>query len=362
MSTLSTPMPARPMTLRLVAASMISLVTLVAERIARPSYWPITALSSSGVIPGFTSTSQPRSSKMRAALGSILSEMRTLGFVMKASLENGMRKAAGAWPAVRGSDRLERSPGPVEPGAERLDVGRIDRRAAPDAQARRGVAIAGDVVSRAFLLQQAGESLDEVGVGAFDREAHRSARADALVLGKVAEPVACRDDLVQRRGIGVGAGLETFQAAETLGPFESPDRVFDRQHRGRVDRLPLEDAFGELALGHQAEDLRQRPGRGMAFEPLHRPRAEDEHAVPAFAAEHLLPREGRDIDLVPGNVVGEHRAGRVGETEAFAVVRNPVAVRHAHAGGGTIPGEQHVVRPVDLAQIRNLAIVGAQDR
>jgi hypothetical protein len=38
MSTLSTPMPARPMTFRLVAASRISLVTLVEERIARPSY------------------------------------------------------------------------------------------------------------------------------------------------------------------------------------------------------------------------------------------------------------------------------------------------------------------------------------
>src|SRR6187402_2741651 len=82
MSTLSTPIPARPITLRLVAASMISLVTLVAERIARPSYRPITALSSSGVIPGLTSTSHPRSSKMRAALGSILSEMRTLGLVI----------------------------------------------------------------------------------------------------------------------------------------------------------------------------------------------------------------------------------------------------------------------------------------
>ena len=37
MSTLSTPMPARPMTLRLVAAASSSAVTLVAERIARPS-------------------------------------------------------------------------------------------------------------------------------------------------------------------------------------------------------------------------------------------------------------------------------------------------------------------------------------
>ena len=81
-STLSTPMPARPITLRLVAASRISGVTLVEERIARPSYSLMTAFSSSGVMPVFTSTSQPRSSKMRAAFGSILSEINTLGLVI----------------------------------------------------------------------------------------------------------------------------------------------------------------------------------------------------------------------------------------------------------------------------------------
>ncbi len=37
MSTLSTPMPARPITLRLLARSRIFGVTLVAERMARPS-------------------------------------------------------------------------------------------------------------------------------------------------------------------------------------------------------------------------------------------------------------------------------------------------------------------------------------
>ncbi len=37
MSTLSTPIPARPITFRLAPASMISAVALVAERMARPS-------------------------------------------------------------------------------------------------------------------------------------------------------------------------------------------------------------------------------------------------------------------------------------------------------------------------------------
>ncbi len=40
MSTLSTPMPARPITLRFFAFSRIFGVTLVAERIARPSKFP----------------------------------------------------------------------------------------------------------------------------------------------------------------------------------------------------------------------------------------------------------------------------------------------------------------------------------
>ena len=51
MSTLSTPMPARPMTLRLVAAAISFSVTLVAERMARPSYWPMTSSSFSLSLP-----------------------------------------------------------------------------------------------------------------------------------------------------------------------------------------------------------------------------------------------------------------------------------------------------------------------
>ena len=45
MSTLSTPMPARPITLRLFAFSKIFGVTLVAERIARPSKLPTSSAS-----------------------------------------------------------------------------------------------------------------------------------------------------------------------------------------------------------------------------------------------------------------------------------------------------------------------------
>ena len=49
--------------------------------------------------------------------------------------------------------------GPVEPRTERLDVGGLDRGAAPDAQARRGVAIGADVEGDALAL----EALHEAG-------------------------------------------------------------------------------------------------------------------------------------------------------------------------------------------------------
>ena len=81
-STLSTPMPARPITFKLVAASMISCVALVELLMARPSYCPMIAFSSSGVLPVITSTSQPRSAKIMTAFGSILSEISTRGFVI----------------------------------------------------------------------------------------------------------------------------------------------------------------------------------------------------------------------------------------------------------------------------------------
>src|SRR5206468_3481783 len=64
----------------------------------------------------------------------------------------------------RGNDGELRAclrPGPVEPGAERCDIGRLDRTAAPDPQTRRGVAIAGDVIGRIFDLEQAGDLLDQ---------------------------------------------------------------------------------------------------------------------------------------------------------------------------------------------------------
>src|SRR6476469_3729006 len=94
------------------------------------------AFNSSGVRPGFSSTSIPRWRKIAAARGSILSAMRTFTGSATACL-----------------------PCPVEPRPKRFDVRRLDGRPAPNAKARRRIAIRADVVSGAFRVEQLHDGL-----------------------------------------------------------------------------------------------------------------------------------------------------------------------------------------------------------
>src|SRR5690349_19661783 len=131
----------------------------------------MTALSSSGVSPGFSSTSIPRWRKIAAARGSILSAMRTLTGSATALL-----------------------PRPVEPRAERLDVGRFDGRPAPDPQAGRRIPIGADVVRGVFALEQVAHSLLPRAVAFLVRpvgelQADRGIRADRGVGGEILDPV-----------------------------------------------------------------------------------------------------------------------------------------------------------------------------
>ena len=59
-------------------------------------------------------------------------------------------------------------------------------------------------------------------------------------------------------------------------------------------------------------------GRGgrVALQPLDGARAEDQHAVAALAAHRLLPGEGGDVELVPGQVLSEGGRGGVAEGQA----------------------------------------------
>jgi hypothetical protein len=174
----------------------------------------------------------------------------------------------GAW--EEGHTPHPCSQGPVEPGPERLDVGGVDGRAAPDAQARRGVAVAGDVEGGAFLLEQLhGHLLDPGFVGAVDGQADAGLRADRRVGGEVAEPVARFDDAVERGGIGVAARDQRRRARRCFDPFQREIASSTASIEGVLIVSP-EDALDQLALGGQAEDLGQRPGGRVAFQPLDR--------------------------------------------------------------------------------------------
>src|ERR1700722_17552478 len=165
--------------------------------------------SSSLLRPVLTSTSTPRALKMSMAAGESWSEMRTRGGIGMALMKllarllgedpNGKRGARP--PPARGGGgkhlgRLQQlvgdgGEGPVEPGRQRFEVGGLHRAAAPDAQARRGVAIGGGVEGHAFLFQKVGELLGEL------RLAGGRERGDPAV-----------DDL--QADAGIGARLRIF--------------------------------------------------------------------------------------------------------------------------------------------------------
>src|SRR5215471_3591344 len=173
-STLSTPMPARPITLRRAAFSRILAVTLVAERTARPSNSPMISARRALSLPrlGWKSTSTPRSLKIWTAAEESASEMRTRGVIGVAlhCIETGRSRRRLRRRGRGRSGRLRHrvlgfGERPVEPLRQGLDVAGIHRRAAPDAQARRGIAVMGEIVAGALLLHGGREALCEGGLG-----------------------------------------------------------------------------------------------------------------------------------------------------------------------------------------------------
>src|SRR4051812_38804982 len=105
------------------------------------------AMRSALARPGRTSTSTPRPWKMPTAAGLSSSATRTLGI--------------GATPERSGERGEGAGEGPVEPRRQPLDIGGLDGGAAPDPQARRRVAVAGDVVGDPLLVEEPGQLLDE---------------------------------------------------------------------------------------------------------------------------------------------------------------------------------------------------------
>ena len=124
---------------------------------------------------------------------------------------------------------------------------------------------------------------------------------------------------------------------------------------------PLKIASENLPPVVRRKILGSGQRRRVALEPLDGARAQHQHAVRALAAHHLLPGPGDDIELGPRQVHGEDGRGRVADGEALAIVGDPVAVRHLHARGRAVPGEDDVVRPVDGLEIGDLAVARLQD-
>ena len=79
-----------------------------------------------------------------------------------------------------------------------------------------------------------------------------------------------------------------------------------------------------------------------------------------LAAQHLLPGPGHDIELLPGQVHREGRGGRITNRQALAIPLDPIAIGDTHARGGAVPGEDDVAHGIDLGQIRQRAVVGAE--
>ena len=190
----------------------------------------------------------------------------------------------------RGQKRPGRAVRPVQPRQQRRDVGRLHGGAAPDAQARRRVAVGRDVVRHALRIQQrrhrrpvprrAGRS--RWGSAAPDRPRGRPPRSAALDPGR------------DRREVGLRPGDQRRQAALPLRPAQPVQRVGHAQHGGRVDGVAAEQAGGD------AEDLGQRPGGvyGLPAAPS-RARRHREHAVRRLPAQRLLPGPGDHIQPVP---------------------------------------------------------------
>src|SRR6201986_2431082 len=118
MSTLSTPVPARPITFMLVARSSSSDVILVALRIRIASYSGSLARNSSSDMSRPRSTSNFERNRS-TPVSAIFSLTRT--FIGRGNL-------------ARGADAVDVLDHPVDAPGQRLDVVRLDRREHPDPQ------------------------------------------------------------------------------------------------------------------------------------------------------------------------------------------------------------------------------------
>ena len=124
---------------------------------------------------------------------------------------------------------------------------------------------------------------------------------------------------------------------------------------------PSKTSASSLPVLRHAEDLGQRPRRRVGSRAA-RARAARARACRA-PPRRRAPSASDQVttsSLSQRQLHREHRRGGVAEGEAAALARDPVAVRDAHARGGAVPGEDHVVVEVDRGEIGQLAVVGLE--
>src|SRR5690606_19934086 len=75
-----------------------------------------------------------------------------------------------------------------------------------------------------------------------------------------------------------------------------------------------------------------------------------------LAAQRLLPGEGHDVELGPIERLRESGRSRVANCKTLTRGADPVGIRHAYAGRGSVPGENDIGGRIGLGEIGNLAI------
>ena len=91
----------------------------------------------------------------------------------------------------------------------------------------------------------------------------------------------------------------------------------------------------------------------MAFETSDGARGQDKDSVLRFAAEHLLPGEGDDVELLPVKVLRKGGRGCVAECQPFTISGNPIGVRNANTEANPTKYTRMMTR-----RIRSLADTG----
>ena len=125
-SILSTPIPARPITLSASAAAMRSAVTLVAERTASPSYPAMRRRSSAAPRPVSTSASIPRTVNISTARGLKSSVINTFGIYRSEINPGGTEDTELFFTVIPAKAGIHlstvRAPAGMDPGLRRDDV------------------------------------------------------------------------------------------------------------------------------------------------------------------------------------------------------------------------------------------------